>query len=202
MALHIHLVRHGEVHNPDHLVYADLSGFGLSELGRRQAREAARYLGSAPVVAVWSSPLQRALETAAPIADRAGVPISVDERLTEWVMLRRWAGVRWDDLPAERPGELEAYLDAPASADLGEESLAGLGRRISEVVRELDLRHPQGDVVVVGHQDPTQAARLTLTGGDLSTLHTDKPGHGSIITLSARPTWREDSYWEPAQAPD
>ena len=45
----IHLIRHGEVHNPDHVVYADLDGFGLSELGRQQARAAAARLAETDV---------------------------------------------------------------------------------------------------------------------------------------------------------
>ena len=48
----IHLIRHGEVHNPDHVVYADLDGFGLSELGRQQARAAAARLAETDVCAV------------------------------------------------------------------------------------------------------------------------------------------------------
>lgn len=199
MALHIHLVRHGEVHNPEHVVYADLPGFGLSDLGLAQARETARYLGSAPVVAVWSSPLQRALETAAPIAARAGVSVSVDDRLTEWALLREWAGIRWDDLAEVRPGQLEAYLADPSESKIGSETLNALARRITDAVRDVNTRHAGGDVVIVSHQDPVQAGRLALTGRDLATLHRDKPTHGSVITLTPGTSWHEVSYWEPAQ---
>lgn len=199
MALHIHLVRHGEVHNPEHVVYADLPGFGLSPLGLAQARETARYLGSAPIVAVWSSPLQRALETAAPIAARAGVSVSVDDRLTEWALLKEWAGLRWDDLAEERPGQLEAYLADPTESKLGSETLSALARRITNAVRDVNQRHTDGDVVIVSHQDPVQAGRLALTGRELSTLHRDKPTHGSVITLTPGDSWHEVSYWEPAQ---
>lgn len=200
MAIHVHLVRHGEVHNPDHLVYADLPGFGLSDLGRVQARETARYLGSSPIVAVWSSPLQRALETATPIAARAGVSITVDDRLTEWALLREWAGLGWDELGDIRPGEVEAYLEHPLESGIGSESLSELARRMSEAVRDINTRHRDGDVVIVSHQDPVQAGRLALTGRDLSTLHTNKPTHGSVTTLTPAASWREDSSWEPAQA--
>ena len=72
MAARVHLVRHGEVHNPDHLVYASLPGFTLSERGEAQARAVARYLGRQPIVGVWSSPLERALRTAEPLAQRVG----------------------------------------------------------------------------------------------------------------------------------
>lgn len=95
MASYVHLIRHGEVENPEHVVYARLAGFGLSDRGRRQATEAARYLARRPVVAVWSSPLQRALETAWVLAEPHGLPVLVDDELTEWKLADDWAGIVW-----------------------------------------------------------------------------------------------------------
>lgn len=197
MANHIHLVRHGEVENPDNLVYASLEGFGLSERGRIQAKEVGRYLGSAPVVAVWSSPLQRALETAAPIAGRFGLPISIEPDLIEWRLLDRWIGSGWPTLDEDHPGELAAYLADPTRLDFADETLRGLAERMTSAIKSIDGRHPAGDVVIVGHQDPVQAARLALTGRDLKTLHTDKPHHGSVMTLAPRDSWKELVHWFP-----
>lgn len=197
MARHVHLVRHGEVHNPDHVVYAALPGFALSGLGRAQAKEAARYLGARPIVAVWSSPLQRALETAEGVASRCGLPISVDPDLVEWALLGRWAGVAWDDVPSTHPGELEAYLDDPSRLPFADETLRSLAARVSGAIRRIDAAHRDGDVVVVGHQDPVQAARLALTGRDVAALHTDKPGHASVVTLTPGNPWREEDMWTP-----
>lgn len=197
MASRIHLVRHAEVHNPGHVVYASLPGFGLSDLGRLQAREAARYLGSQPIVAVWSSPLQRALETAAPIAGRLGLPVRIDEELTEWRLSEGWAGQRWEDLPTSRPGELEAYLEHPDRLPFSAESLAQLAMRMRAVLDRLNELHPQGDVVVVSHQDPVQAARLSITGTDLSQLNMDKPEHASVATIRPGTPWREEVRWSP-----
>src|SRR5690554_7235372 len=83
MATRVHLVRHGEVHNPDHLVYASLPGFGLSPTGEEQARAVARYLGRQPVVGIWSSPLERALRTAEAVANRTGLAVKIEEGLAE-----------------------------------------------------------------------------------------------------------------------
>ncbi|MEX2419029.1 MAG: histidine phosphatase family protein, partial [Acidimicrobiia bacterium] len=104
----LHLVRHGEVANPDGVVYADLPGFSLSAAGRAQAAASARYLQARSPEAVVSSPLDRAMETARAIADAIGVAVTTDDRLLEWRLSGRWAGVRWDDLPSRFPGELEA----------------------------------------------------------------------------------------------
>ena len=60
----IHFVRHGEVHNPQKIYYGRLPGFPLSEEGRRQAQAAAHALRARPLAAIFSSPMQRARETA------------------------------------------------------------------------------------------------------------------------------------------
>jgi broad specificity phosphatase PhoE len=109
-ATNVHLIRHGEVDNPHHVVYADLPGYGLSPLGHAQATAAADYLSDLPLRRVISSPLLRARQTAAAIARPHDVPMEIDGALTEWSASLRWAGVRWDELEDVFPGELTAYL--------------------------------------------------------------------------------------------
>ncbi|MEX1043492.1 MAG: histidine phosphatase family protein [Acidimicrobiia bacterium] len=191
-------MRHGEVWNPDHVVYASLAGFGLSETGVTQAKAVSRYLRSAPIVAVWSSPLERAISTAEPIAAHFGVPIRVDAELIEWKMADDWAGVGWDDLPSERPGQLEAYLSHPLDMPFASESLTALASRMRTILAAISDRH-DGDVVIVSHQDPVQAARLSLTGRDLANQHVDKPQHGTVITLKPGTPWKELTSWSPEQ---
>ena len=79
----VHLVRHGEVHNPDHVLYGRLPGFRLSGLGRAQAEVAAAYLAPRPIGHLACSPLERAQETARPFAAAIGSGPVVDERLIE-----------------------------------------------------------------------------------------------------------------------
>ena len=79
----VHLVRHGEVHNPDRVLYGRLEGFGLSELGHRMAAMAAESLQGRPVTSLAASPLQRTQESAAPWAARFGLEVRLDERLIE-----------------------------------------------------------------------------------------------------------------------
>jgi broad specificity phosphatase PhoE len=200
MASLVHLVRHGEIDNPLNLVCADLPGFGLSARGIEQARRVGRYLGPRPVVAIWSSPLERALRMAEEIASRSGVPVKVDERLTEWGVARRWKGHSWKSIPETFPGELEAYLERPSHLPFDTETLDDTADRMAEVARALDTEHPHGDVVVVSHQDSIQAARLRLVGSDLSSLHEDKPAHGGVITLRPGTSWRVETVWEPSES--
>ena len=79
----VHVLRHGEVHNPDKILYGRLSDFHLSELGRQMAKVAAEALADRDVTYVVSSPLERAQETAAPIAAEFDLEIATDTRLIE-----------------------------------------------------------------------------------------------------------------------
>jgi broad specificity phosphatase PhoE len=201
MSALVHLVRHGEVSNPDNVVYGTLPVFGLSTLGVEQARKVGRYLGPRAVVAIWSSPLERSLRTAEEIAARSGVPVRVDPDLTEWETIDRWRGQTWSDIPSRFPGELEAYLEHPENLPFESETLDNLADRMATVARRLDQEHPHGDVVIVSHQDPIQAARLRLQGAPLAGLHDDKPGHGAVVSLRPGPTWVEETVWTPGDTP-
>lgn len=79
----VHLMRHGEVANPDGVLYGRLTGYHLSDLGRRMADRVAEHLSSRDITHVVASPLERAQETAAPIAKAHGLDIGTDERLIE-----------------------------------------------------------------------------------------------------------------------
>ncbi|CCK28293.1 hypothetical protein BN159_3914 [Streptomyces davaonensis JCM 4913] len=79
----VHLMRHGEVANPDGILYGRLPGYHLSELGRQMADRVAEHLASRDVTHVVSSPLERAQETATPIAKAHGLDLATDERLIE-----------------------------------------------------------------------------------------------------------------------
>jgi broad specificity phosphatase PhoE len=200
----IHLVRHGEVENPGHLVYADLPGFRLSALGRRQAEDAAAAL--APVAGgalVVSSPLERALETAAAIAAAVGSAVVTDPGLTEWRLGRRWAGIAWEDLPDRFPGELEAYLAHPEDLPFSPESIAEVAARMAAVVDRLGAEHPGAEAILVSHQDPIQALRLHSTGRPFSALPVGKPAHCEVLTLDAAgDRWAEAPGGPPPSRPD
>lgn len=178
-----------------------MPGFDLSPHGLEQARRVGRYLGPRAVVAIWSSPQQRALRTAEEIASRSGVPVRVHPNLTDWSLMERWSGHPWNSIPERFPGELEAYLEHPERLEFVNEQLMEVAERLSEVARTLDRDHPHGDVIVVSHQDAIQAARLTLTGESIADFHDSKPGPGSVVTLRPGPTWKEETSWDPGDSP-
>jgi broad specificity phosphatase PhoE len=193
----LHLVRHGEVHNPDHICYGDLPGFGLSDTGRRQAEAAAEYVAGLEADAIASSPLQRAMETAQILGAAAGLEVAADERLAEWSLGMRWQGVVWERLPEVFPGELEAYFEHPQDLPFSPEPIAAVAKRMAAAVADLGDHFPGGVAVLVSHQDPVQAARLHLTGIELSRLSEDKPRHCSVISLQAGSPWSERLVWHP-----
>jgi broad specificity phosphatase PhoE len=196
IAMLVHLVRHGEVENPQGLVYGSLPGFDLSERGRAQALAAARHLSGAPLAGVWSSPLRRALRTAEPIAAAHRLAVRVEPDLIDW-KIDSWTGIPWSELLTRRPGELEAYLEDPRHLPFAAETLEDLAERMAGAVVHI-AGGAEGDIAVVGHQDPLQAARLHLTGRPLTLQHRDRPGHASVITLAPGIPWQELEHWRPS----
>jgi len=79
----VHLVRHGEVENPHGVLYGRIPGYHLSADGRVMAKAAANFLAGRDVIVLRSSPLERAQETAEPIAAQFGLPVETDDRLIE-----------------------------------------------------------------------------------------------------------------------
>ena len=110
----VHLVRHGNVENPDRVVYGRLPDFHLSDRGRAEAAEAGRKLAGRPIGLVLCSPMERAQETAAPIAEAHGLHPEIYVRLNE--VNTAFEGLRWNALwrvliePARWEGR-ESYRD-------------------------------------------------------------------------------------------
>jgi broad specificity phosphatase PhoE len=194
----IHLIRHGEVDNPDHIVYGGLPGFTLSDRGCNQAISAGQYVRQFPISRIITSPLERAVDTAALLTGSSAIEVEIDERLGEWELSTRWAGVGWEELNRAFPGELEAYLSHPDDLPFSPESLVDVAARVSAaVIAWSDLDE---DVAFVSHQDPIHAARLLLTGSSFGGFHTDKPEHCSVSSLDRTGgTWSMNGYWAPAQ---
>ena len=197
----LHLVRHGEVHNPDGVVYADLPGFPLSALGRAQAAATAQHLADSGITVLVTSPLDRARETAGFIADRLGIEAVTDPGLTEWGLSMRWAGEPWLDLDRRFPGEVAAYAADPAALPFVPESLDEVATRMTAVVAAWGNRHPGAVAAVVSHQDPIHALRRSLCRRGFADFHADKPTHASVVTLQpSAGAWTEIAFWTPDMA--
>lgn len=200
-ATRVDLVRHGHVENPERRVYGRLPGWSLSAEGRRQAADVAGHLRGRPIVHVYASPLERATETAAAIAEACGVPVSTDDALLEAALGMRWEGLSWSEVRTTRHAELDAYLHRPHEVDFAEETFAELGDRMVDAIRRIVARHAGREVVVVSHGDPIKAAVCHLTGIAIADMHSLRVTTGGLVALeidggAARIVER----WEPSRA--
>lgn len=156
----VHVVRHGEVHNPDRILYGRLEGYRLSELGGQMAQATADALAGRDITHVVASPLQRAQETAAPIAAAHGLEVGADERLTE--SANRFEGLTpgRGDGAFWRRRHWKAYTN-PLAPSWGEAytDIAARMRAALEDAREEASGH---EAVIVSHQLPIWTLRRSL----------------------------------------
>ena len=178
----VHLVRHGQVHNPRRMVYGRLPGWRLSANGRAQAEEVARALAGRPVAAIYSSPLERAQETAAILALALGAPVRVRDDLIESALAAQWEGLSWPQVWLRHRREWQTYRKRPLELE-APEPLGRLAQRMAGAVRDIAQAHPGDEVVAVSHGDPIKAVVLALTGRDLARLHDHRLPTGGRITL-------------------
>ena len=177
-------IRHGEVENPDHLVYARSAGFPLAAAGRQSAEALGDALRNAPIVAVWASPLERAVETAGALAARHGLPVQVDERLIEWGGLVRWQGTPWATAMVD-PDLLAMYADPVGNCPA--DPLDLVGARVLAWAGEQASAHAEGVVVGVSHEAPLVAAYLAGRGGDWAAFRSVNVPHLGGIRLVPGP---------------
>ncbi|MGH9025317.1 MAG: histidine phosphatase family protein [Acidimicrobiia bacterium] len=126
----------------------------LTGAGARQAEQLSARLASEPIVAVLTSPLQRARDTAAAIASATGCAVEVDERLVE-IHYGEWDGLSFAELP---PDLVAMWRRDPAFAPPGGESLLDVEARMGATTGELLGRAGNGVVVAVSHVSPIKAA--------------------------------------------
>jgi broad specificity phosphatase PhoE len=158
----VHLVRHGAVENPRRVIYGRIPGYHLSAEGRVMAKAAADYLAGRDVTVLRSSPLDRALETAEPLAAVFGLEVGVDERLIEpW---NHFEGMTFGvgDGSLRRPGHW-LYLRNPFRPSWGE-PYAEVSARVLAAVSDAALAADGHEAVCVSHQLPIWVARRAAQG--------------------------------------
>lgn len=151
----VHLMRHGEVHNPDRVLYGRLDGYHLSDLGREMAQVVAHHLEPNDITHLVASPLERAQETAAPIASSHDLSITTDGRVIEsenWFEGRR---VAKKDLFAPRNW---LRLVNPLKPSWGEPYEA-IAARMTAAVDDARRAAYGHEAVIVSHQLPVWTVR-------------------------------------------
>lgn len=153
----VHLLRHGEVHNPGGVLYGRLPGYHLSATGRLMAASAADYFAERPVAAVFASPLDRAQETAQPVAERLGLEIVTDDRLIESGNVLEGKTVTLTQL-ALNPLNWR-YLWNPFTPSWGEPYQQVVDRMWAVIERAREAARGR-EAVCVSHQMPIWTSRL------------------------------------------
>ncbi len=197
----VHLVRHGHVHNPDRVLYGRAPGFRLSSAGEDMAVAVAKFFRSteADVGRIVASPLIRAQQTAAPIAEAFGLDIHTDDRVIE----------ASNDFAGQRIGGVAHYLHPrhwwrlrnPWKPSWGEPYATQRARMIAAIT-DAAAACPHQETVIVSHQLPIWVARRSLEGGSL--LHDPRRRQcalASVTSVAVEPEgMRVVAYQEPASA--
>jgi broad specificity phosphatase PhoE len=153
----VHVLRHGEVYNPSKVLYGRLPDFHLSELGRQMAKAAAEALKDRDVTYVEASPLERAQETAAPIAAEFGLEIATDTRLIESTNFFEGKNVSVGDGSFRNPRNWWVLRD-PVTPSWGEAYIV-IAQRMFAALQAARVAAESHEAVCVSHQLPIWTLR-------------------------------------------
>jgi len=177
----VHLLRHGEVHNPEGVLYGRRPGYHLSELGRRMAERVAESVADRDIVHVGASPLERAQETAAPTAAVLGLDVHTDLRLIESTNVFEGKAFGAGDGALKKPKNWY-HLRNPFRPSWGEPYVEVVDRMRSAVLDARRLAHGH-EAVLVSHQLPIWITRLSAE--KRSFLHDPRKRQCTLCSLTS-----------------
>lgn len=182
----VHLMRHGEVHNPEGVLYGRLPGYRLSELGETMARKVASHLHGHghDVTRVLASPLERAQQTAAPIAEAFGLLVGTEPRIIEAGNDFEGLRIAGDYAKLAHPRYWRRYVN-PTRPSWGEPYRDQVRRVVAAVAdaRRAVAAAGGGEVVLVSHQLPIWVTRRFVEGQRL--WHDPRSRQCSLASLTS-----------------
>jgi broad specificity phosphatase PhoE len=189
--MRVHLIRHGEVENPDHILYGRQPGWSLSKRGQQMAKEIGAWSESLNLGALLVSPLQRAQETAAPISEIHNMEIRTDERLIEASNVFEGERFAVGDGVLRHP-KAWRHLYNPWRPSWGEPYVEQINRMLAAIftARDIAKDNKKEDAICVSHQLPIWIVRSAIENRSLAhdprkrecslcsvtTLHFDEEG--------------------------
>ena len=176
----VHLLRHGEVANPTGVLYGRLPGFHLSDLGKKMASRIADSVADREITHLVSSPLERAVETASPIAARLALQVVTDERLTEAVNVFQGTRFGVGDGVLRRP-QTWWHLRNPFRPSWGEPYKDVIARMMPAIA---DARRAASghEALLVSHQLPIWITRCHVEGRRL--VHDPRKRQCTLASLT------------------
>ena len=181
------LLRHGETPLSVERRFSGRGNPALTERGAAQARAAALRLASYDVAAVVSSPLQRAAQTAAAVADVLGVDVVTEEGFAE-TDFGDWEGLTFAEIREQWPDAMAAWLGDPDVAPPGGESFTATFARVAAARDKVVAAHPGAAVVVVSHVTPIKTLLRQALDAPPSALYRM---HLDPASLSATDWWAD-----------
>ncbi|MFL6215614.1 MAG: histidine phosphatase family protein [Blastocatellia bacterium] len=179
------LIRHAQTDFIGSALAGWIEGVRLNEVGRAQAERLAEHLAGVKVAALYSSPLERALETAAPMAARFGLDVQPLEEVGE-LRYGSWEGRSFDDLASDPAWHRFNAMRSLARIADGEMMIEAQARVIAALER-LRLSHREATVAVVSHADIIKAALMHYLGVPMDFVHRLEisPASVSVIEVDA-----------------
>ena len=177
----VHLLRHGEVFNPDGVLYGRRDGYHLSDLGKKMANRVAEVVGDRDIVHMRSSPLERAQETGQPLADVRGLEIVTDPRVIESSNVFEGERFGVGDGVFRKPSAWR-HLWNPFRPSWGEPYKEIVARMMSAIhdARQEATGH---EAVIVSHQLPIWISRLHVE--KRSFLHDPRRRQCTLCSLTS-----------------
>ncbi|HVV31341.1 MAG TPA: histidine phosphatase family protein [Mycobacteriales bacterium] len=158
----VHLLRHGEVHNPDGILYGRLPGFRLSAAGEQMAAVVATWFTGHDVTGLYTSPLERARQTVAPLEALFGLDATVEPRVIE--SENDFEGTRFSvGDGALRDPKNWWRLRNPLRPSWGE-PYAAIAERVLAAVYDARREQAGHEAIIVSHQLPVVCARRRAEG--------------------------------------
>lgn len=181
MSSTVHVLRHGEVENPEKILYGRQPGWRLSARGQEMAKAVADWSKPLSLGAIHASPLQRAQETAAPISELHGLPIKTDENLIEAANI--FEGKKFElGSGVLRHPKMWRYLYNPAKPSWGEPYVEQIERMLKALFAARDAAQGK-DALVVSHQLPIWILRSAVEGRRL--LHDPRKRECSLASVTS-----------------
>ncbi|MEK7572106.1 MAG: histidine phosphatase family protein [Patescibacteria group bacterium] len=154
----IYLIRHGEVENPEQILYGRLSGYGLSQKGRREISQTANFLQDKNITTLYSSPLERAKESMEIIKEKLSLPtVILDENLLE-------VKTSFQGQPLELLRKTNSDFDwfFPPYRQENDETMEQIRDRMLLFLAEMDKKYPGQTIAVLSHGDPLMIVKAAI----------------------------------------
>lgn len=176
----LHFVRHAQVINPEGVIYERIPGYGITDKGHQMARAAAEMANSLNISAFYTSPLQRAKESAAPWQELYGVtPVEENRVIENW---NKFAGLKIDAKTLLRRPQLIINFHDPFKPSWSEPYVE-IQQRMLAAAKDAWENTDGGDVVFVSHQLPIVMLQRTAQG--LSLPHYPKDRKCELSSISS-----------------